>query len=258
MSAPAPGRVDVLGCPVDPLDMGATVSRCLELAEADGPCASQVSINAAKVVEAQRNTRMANFIGRCELASADGQAVVWAARLLGTPLPERVAGIDLMHALIAEAAVRGLSVFFLGAREEVLQTAVARIRESHPALEIAGTRDGYFPDDREDEVVAEIAAARPAILFIAISSPHKEEFIDRNRDRLGARFAMGVGGALDVVAGRARRAPVWMQSWGLEWLYRLAQEPTRMFRRYAVGNGRFAWLLVKELVHRRRNAGSRG
>ncbi len=227
--------------------MTAAVSRCVELAR-DGRGNCQVSVNAAKVVECDRNPDLAEFVRECALVNADGQSVVWAARLLGNPLPERVAGIDLMQELFAAAERERLRVFILGAREEVLDDAVRVIAARHPRLVLAGARHGYFTDAEEQSVVNEIRKAAPDILFVAMSSPRKEVFLNRYREQLGVPFSMGVGGAVDVIAGRTTRAPGWMQRLGIEWLYRLAQEPRRMWRRYALGNLRFLRLLVRELV----------
>ncbi len=191
---------------------------------------------------------MREIVGGCELVSADGQSVVWASRLLRDPLPERVAGIDLMHALLGLAAENGYRVFFLGARAEVLERAIERLREQHPQLAIAGARDGYFSAEEETEVCDEIRASRADILFVAMTSPRKEYFLGEHGESLGAPFVMGVGGSIDVVAGVTRRAPLLWQRLGLEWLFRLLQEPRRMFRRYAVTNARFALLLGRALV----------
>ena len=139
--------------------------------------------------------------------SADGQSVVWASRLLGDPLPERVAGIDLMAGLLERAERRGYSVYFLGARAEVLERAVERLREKYPRLHVAGARDGYFADDEASEVCDEIRASRADLLFVAMSSPRKEYFLGEYGPNLGAPFVMGVGGSIDVIAGVTRRAP---------------------------------------------------
>jgi N-acetylglucosaminyldiphosphoundecaprenol N-acetyl-beta-D-mannosaminyltransferase len=258
----APNRVEVLGCPIDTVDMDGAVRRCLELIRGGATGNCQVSVNAAKVVECARSPEMASFVRDCALVNADGQSVVWAARLLGHPLPERVAGIDLMQALLAAAEREGLRVFVLGARQEVLDEALARIQTRYPQLLIAGSHDGYFPEAGEQDVVEEIQAASPHILFVAMSSPRKELFLKRHRDHLGVPFAMGVGGAIDVIAGQTSRAPVWMQRLGIEWLYRLGQEPRRMWRRYAVSNLRFVAMLAREVVRtrllRRRSASGAG
>ena len=190
-------------------------------------------------------------VAGCDLVSADGQAVVWSARLLRQPLPGRVAGIDLMHELLTLAEREGWRVYFLGARREVLDRAVERIRKRHPGLEVAGARDGYFTRDQEPHVREAIRAARPHLLFVAISSPRKEYWLAEHVRALGVPFSMGVGGALDVEAGFVRRAPGWMQRAGLEWLFRLLQDPRRLLRRYVVGNARFLALVARELVRPR-------
>jgi N-acetylglucosaminyldiphosphoundecaprenol N-acetyl-beta-D-mannosaminyltransferase len=243
--------VSVLGCPVDALDMPQTVARCLELVERGTP-AQHVVVNAAKLVEFERNDRMAQIIRGCEIVNADGQSVVWAAKLLGRDLPERVAGIDLMHELMAAAAERGLRVFLLGARPEVLDTAARKLERDHPGLQIAGTHHGWFSDAETPAVIAQIRAANPDMLFVAMSSPRKEYWLSEHLQELDVPFAMGVGGALDVVAGIARRAPRWMQRAGLEWAYRLAQEPGRLWRRYLVSNARFMALVLRDLRTARR------
>jgi N-acetylglucosaminyldiphosphoundecaprenol N-acetyl-beta-D-mannosaminyltransferase len=237
----------VLGCRIDRLDLPGTVAHVEELIEA-GSYTQHMAINAAKLVYMRDDPALQEVIAGCGLVNADGQGVVWASRLLGDPLPERVAGIDLMHELIALAERRGWPVYFLGARPEVLQRALERIREQHPALAIAGARDGYFDDAEAAQVAAEIREAGPQIVFVAMSSPRKELFLGEHGPGLGAPFVMGVGGAIDVVAGVTKRAPRAWQRLGLEWLYRLLQEPRRMFRRYAVTNARLAWLVTRELL----------
>jgi N-acetylglucosaminyldiphosphoundecaprenol N-acetyl-beta-D-mannosaminyltransferase len=247
-------RVELLGSPLDALDMPATVDRCLDLIENAERPARQVSLNAAKVVESARDDRMRRFIRESDVVSADGQSVVWAARLLGRPVPERVAGIDLMHELLGEAAKRGLTVYLLGAREEVLRTASGRLLAMYPGLRLAGATNGYFEAGTEQAVADEIRDSGAHLLFVAMSSPMKERWLDSYLEQTGVRFGMGVGGALDVLAGERERAPRWAQRVGLEWAFRMAQEPTRMWRRYLVGNARFLWLVARELIRRGRSS----
>jgi N-acetylglucosaminyldiphosphoundecaprenol N-acetyl-beta-D-mannosaminyltransferase len=249
-------RADILGCAIDRLDMQDTLS-AVEDAIAERRYTQHMAINAAKLVTMEDDRRLREIVAGCELVNADGQSVVWASRLLRDPLPERVAGIDLMHALVGLAEQRGYRVYFLGARADVLERALERLREQHPRLAIAGARDGYFAEDEEAEVCAEIQASRPDILFVAMSSPRKEYFLGAHGASLGAPFVMGVGGSIDVVAGITRRAPLAWQRLGLEWLFRLLQEPRRMFRRYAVTNARFAFLVGRALVIGRRHEISR-
>lgn len=249
------GRASVLGADVDRLDLRETVARCRELVESGGP-AQHVCVNAAKLVAMQRDERLRQIVAGCDVVSADGQSVVWAARLLRERLPERVAGIDLMHELLALAEREGWGVFFLGATPEVLERAVRRIEERYPRLSVAGARHGYFSVDEQPELCEAIRAARPELLFVAMSSPRKEYWLGEHAKALGVPFSMGVGGALDVEAGLVRRAPRWLQRAGLEWLFRLLQDPRRLLRRYVVGNARFAALLLRELAARRAGRGT--
>ena len=234
-------RAQLFGVPVDRLTMDQTLDRCRNLVEAGG-AAQHVVLNAGKVVMMQDDPGLRRIVGGCDIINADGMSIVWASRLLGTPVPERVAGIDLMERLLELSDQEGWPVYFLGARPEVLPRFVARVRERFPRLRIAGSRDGYFSDARS--VADAIARAGARILFVGISSPRKEYFLAEQLPQLGSIFAMGVGGAFDVWAGEARRAPVWMQRIGLEWFFRFLQEPRRMWRRYFFGNIRFAWLVL--------------
>ena len=186
-----------------------------------------------------------------DLAGADGQPVVWAARVLGTPIPGRVNGTDLMYELFQLAEREGLRVYLLGARQEALDAAVAVLRERYPGLTLAGARHGYFSAEEEAEVVAEVARARADILLLALPSPRKEWFLLEYAGDLGVRFAMGVGGSIDVLAGIQPRAPVWMQRTGLEWLFRLIRDPRGMWRRYLTTNARFIGLLARAYYTRR-------
>jgi N-acetylglucosaminyldiphosphoundecaprenol N-acetyl-beta-D-mannosaminyltransferase len=251
MPLPAPDRATILGVSIDRLDMDATVRRCEEIIESGGP-AQHVSVNVAKIVKLRDDQRLRAIVEGCDLVSVDGQPVVWASRLLGDPLPERVAGIDLMFRLLERAEDRGYRVFVLGAKQDVLETAVARLAERHPRLTIAGFHHGYFGDEESAEVCEVVRAAEPHILLVAMSSPRKEYWLADHAADLGVPFSMGVGGSIDVVAGLTKRAPDFMQRHGLEWFYRFVQEPRRLGPRYLRTNGRFAGLLARELVSRRR------
>jgi N-acetylglucosaminyldiphosphoundecaprenol N-acetyl-beta-D-mannosaminyltransferase len=242
-------RALVLGCAIDRLDMEQTVERCKAVIESE-QFVQQVSINAAKLVALRQDQRLREIVNRCELVNADGQAVVWASRLLGDALPERVAGIDLMHELIALAEREGYGVYILGARADVLQTAVDRIRADHPRLHIAGYHDGWFPEEHSARIAAEIRDSGARILFVAMSSPRKERWLASHGATLGVPLLMGVGGSIDIVAGVTARAPGAWQRLGIEWLYRLLQEPRRMFRRYLVTNTKFIMLVIRGIATR--------
>jgi N-acetylglucosaminyldiphosphoundecaprenol N-acetyl-beta-D-mannosaminyltransferase len=243
-------RACILGCEIDCLDMPHTVARIAALID-ERRYTQHVAINAAKVVAMHDDPHLRPIIDGCGLVSADGQSIVWASRLLRDPVPERVAGIDLMQALLELAERRGYRVYFLGATAATLDRALARIRDRHPALIIAGARDGYFGEEQSAEVAAEAAATRPDIVFVAMPSPRKEYWLGRHGPDVGASFVMGVGGSIDVLAGMVRRAPVILQRAGLEWCWRLAQEPRRLLRRYIVTNLRFLRLLALELCAQR-------
>ena len=203
-------------------------------------------VNVDKLVKASRAPELRRIINDCDLVSADGMPVVWAARLLGKPLKERVAGIDLFEALMERAAERGWRVFLLGAREEVVARVRALYEQKYRGLVIAGHRNGYWSAAEEINVVEQVGASRADLLFVAISSPKKEQFLGQYQARMQVPFAMGVGGSFDVAAGLVRRAPRWMQRAGLEWFYRFLQEPRRMFRRYFIDDVAFLWLFLKE------------
>jgi len=204
-----------------------------------------VVVNVAKVVNMQRDRLLRDSVKSCDIVNIDGMGVVWAARLLGHEVPERVAGVDLFKELVDLASKRKYPVFLLGAREEIVSKVAGLLRNSHPELEIAGYNHGYFWDD-EEAVVDTIRRSGARLLFVAVTSPKKENFINRWKDYLGVDFVMGVGGTFDVVAGKVKRAPVWMQKAGLEWFYRVIQEPRRMWKRYLVTNCLFASMLLRE------------
>ncbi|MDD3325615.1 MAG: WecB/TagA/CpsF family glycosyltransferase [Zoogloea sp.] len=242
-------RIQMMGCAVDNLDMEESLA-VVEGFIRSGRPHQHVVVNVDKIVKASRDPGLRRIINDCDLINADGMPVVWASRLLGKPLKERVTGVDLFEALMARAAQKGWRVFLLGAREEVV-SGVARLYPArYPGLTIAGYRNGYWSQAEEDDVVAQISAARPDILFVAISSPTKEAFLARYQAAMKVPFAMGVGGTFDVAVGHVKRAPVWMQKAGLEWFYRFLQEPRRMFRRYFIEDMAFVALFAREWVRR--------
>jgi len=246
-SAIVAGRANILGCDIDRVDLARALAFCEDVIQSRS-FAQHMAINVAKLVSMRKDAELRSGIERCELVTADGQPVVWASRLLGDPLPSRVTGIDLMNGLLALAAVKGYRLYILGARPDVLELAVTRIHAQYPGLSLVGYRDGYYVQEEEDAVAAAIAAAEPDILFVAMSSPRKEYFLAEHGRTLGIPLVMGVGGAIDVLAGVTRRAPVVMQQTGLEWLFRLAQEPRRLGPRYLSTNTTFMALLSREVT----------
>lgn len=208
-----------------------------------------VVVNVAKLVHMHDDKVLAESVQACDIINIDGMGVVWGARFCGHQVPERVAGVDLFHQLLAMSARNGYPVFLLGATEEIVDRTAQVVKAQNPDLIVAGSHHGYFWDD-EAAVVDLIKNSGARLLFVAITSPKKENFINKWRDKLGVDFVMGVGGTFDVVAGKVKRAPLWMQNAGLEWFYRVLQEPGRMWKRYLVTNSQFVWLLLKERIKR--------
>lgn len=225
-------------------DMQETV-QCIEQRIAQRQFTQHVVVNVAKLVHMQSDAALAESVTSCDIVNIDGMGVVWGARFCGHQVPERVAGVDLFHQLLAMSARQHYPVFLLGATAEIVEKTAQVVQAQNPELVIAGCHHGYFWDD-EAAVVQQIKQSGARLLFVAITSPKKENFINKWRDKLGVDFVMGVGGTFDVVAGKVKRAPIWMQKAGLEWLYRVIQEPGRMWKRYLTTNSRFAWLLLKE------------
>lgn len=238
-----------MNIPVDALTMGETVS-LVDQAIREGRNVHHVVINAGKVVLMQNDPELYESVVSCDIINADGQSIVWAARMLGQKLPERVAGADLMPNLVKLASERGYKCFFFGAKEEVVRKVADIYTEKYGRDIVAGYRNGYFSKEEEPAIAQQIADSGAQLLFVAIPSPMKENFLYRYKDVLQeVNFTMGVGGTFDVITGITKRAPVWMQRIGMEWFYRFIQEPRRMWKRYLVGNARFIWLV---LTHSRR------
>lgn len=238
-------RVHLMGTPIDNLTMNETldlINRAIERKEH----IHHTVVNAGKIVAMHSNAQLRESVMSADVINADGQAVVWASKILGTPLKERVAGVDLMERLMELAFMHHYKVFFFGAKEEILKKMVSHYSDLYSPGMIAGYRNGYFKKEEEKDIARQIADSGANMLFVAITSPIKENFLYENREVLrNVNFIMGVGGSFDVVAGYVKRAPVWMQRSGLEWLFRVYQEPRRMFKRYLVGNLKFILLVIK-------------
>lgn len=249
-------RVVVLGTPIDNLTMSETLNSIAKAIESSRHLHHTV-VNAGKIVSMQRDPQLRESVVNADIINADGQGVVWASKLLGNPLKERVAGIDLMEELVGLASRNHYKVFFFGAKEEIVRSVVEHYTELYSSDIIAGYRNGYFKKEEEPAIARQIADSGANILFVAISSPTKENFLYQNRDVLhSVNFTMGVGGSFDVVSGLVKRAPVWMQKAGMEWLYRVYQEPKRMFKRYLIGNARFLALVLRYKFQRSPEPGS--
>ena len=238
-------RIHILGTPIDNLTMQETLDM-VDAAIKNNEHIHHTVVNAGKIVSMHENPELKESVTEADLINADGQAVVWASRLFKQPLKERVAGIDLMERLVESAHKKSYRIFFFGAKEEVVSKLVAKYTGQYSAAIIAGYRNGYFGKEDERKIAESIAQSKPNILFVAITSPVKENFLYQNRDLLkNVNLIMGVGGSFDVVAGYVKRAPKWMQRAGLEWLFRVYQEPGRMLKRYIIGNSKFVFITLK-------------
>lgn len=237
-------RVKFLNTFVDALTMEETLEQIQKYID-NKECVQHVVINASKVNLMQEDKELTKIINECPLINADGQSIVWGSRFLGNNLPERVAGIDIFTELVKISAEKGYKPYFFGAKEEVVTEVVRIFKEQYPNLNVAGYRNGYFKEEECRSIAEDIRKSGADILFVAFSSPKKEFWIKEHMEIMQVPFAMGVGGSFDVIAGKTKRAPKWMQKCGLEWFYRFIQEPRRMFTRYIYGNVRFVKLVLK-------------
>ncbi|MEW2920662.1 WecB/TagA/CpsF family glycosyltransferase [Muricauda sp. ANG21] len=239
-------RIKVLNTYVDNLSNSETLE-LIDEAIKERKHIHHVVVNASKIVSMQTDLRLRQSVNSSDLINADGQAVVWASKILGKPLKERVAGIDLMQNLVEMAFQNDYKIYFFGAKEEIVEAVVKKYSKKYSEDIIAGYRNGYFKKEEEKSIASQIRESGAHMLFVAISSPTKENFLFENKHVLSnVNFIMGVGGSFDVIAGKVRRAPKWMQKAGLEWCYRLMQEPKRMWKRYVIGNSKFILLVLKE------------
>ncbi len=236
-----------MGCPVDDLDMQGTILEAEKYIRSKQLC-QHVVVNVAKFVAMQKDNTLKRIISNCNVINADGMPLVWASKIIGNPLPCRVAGVDLFQELVAVCALKGYKPYFFGAKPWVVEKVVDTFKKKYPSLEIAGFRNGYFDQSEEAQIANDIKKSNADILFVGFSSPMKENFLNHWMTLMQVPFCMGVGGSFDIVAGKTIRAPVWMQKAGMEWFYRILQEPKRMWKRYAKTNPVFIWLVLKELV----------
>ncbi|WP_238884644.1 WecB/TagA/CpsF family glycosyltransferase [Clostridium sp. YIM B02551] len=240
-------RVTIMGFNVDPLTMDESLEVVQHYISNRIPC-QHTGINSDKVVLAKNDKRLTKIINNSQIINADGMSLVWAAKFLRIKLPERVAGIDQMERIIAMSEEKGYRVYFFGAKEEVVKATVDVYKKKYPKLIIAGYRNGYFKDDENDEIINEMKKSKADVLFVGFTSPKKEFWLEENMSRTGIPFCMGVGGSFDVISGKLKRAPLFMQKVGLEWLFRLVQEPKRLWKRYLIGNIIFIYYVICEKI----------
>ena len=264
-------RPVIFGIPFDALDTAQALDRIFEFAahpEGERGCRIAVTVNVDFIVNtyyalksAPCNPALAAVLRRAELVVADGMPLVWLSRLLGTPLPERVAGSDLVPMIAERAAREGKKLYFLGGRDEYTRCAAERLRARHPGLEIE--LDSPFvkldaPDaaERDREICAKINASGASILLVGFGNPKQELWLERNRRSLDCGIAIGVGGTFNFIAGAVKRAPDWMRRSGTEWIYRIIQEPERLWKRYGIGLLQFNTMALGALCSRPRRGGA--
>jgi N-acetylglucosaminyldiphosphoundecaprenol N-acetyl-beta-D-mannosaminyltransferase len=243
--------VDVLGCRVDTIGRAEAVRRISELAAGEEP-SLVVTIGTEMVVRAQTDARFRAIVNASALSLCDTIGVVFAARLNGARIDERVAGVDIIEPLCASFARDGVPVYFLGGKGDTAERAANALHARHPHLIVAGARDGYFTDAQDGSVADVVRASGARALLLGLGSPRQEYWIAERLARTGCSVGLGIGGSFDVIAGNVRRAPVVWQRLNLEWLYRLVLEPQRWRRQLALP--RFVWLALRDRIASRRSS----
>lgn len=222
-------KVEIVGVNINDVNMDEAADILAEYLEGDR-CSMVFTPNSEILVEAVKDREFEQVLNKGHLVVPDGIGVVIASRFYGTPFRERVAGFDLMLQLMEIADKKGSSIYLLGGKEGVAEEAAIKLTERYGGIRIAGARNGYFAAESEENIIDEINSSNADILLVALGAPKQEKFIYRHREKLKVRIAMGVGGSLDVLAGRAKRAPQFFRNAGLEWFYRLIRDPKRIIR----------------------------
>ena len=247
--------VGILGTPIDILNTAEVLARMEQFIVERG-FHQAATANTDFLSNALADPELQAVLQAADLVTPDGMPVVWASRLLGAPLPERVTGADIVPLLAERAALRGWRLYLLGSQPEIARLARARLEADYPGIRIVGCLSPpTVPLEEMDDasILADIERARPDILLVAFGNPKQEKWISRHRNDLRrVSLCMGVGGTFDFLASHTRRAPVWMQRRGLEWLFRLMQEPGRLWRRYSRDFHRFGLALAKQVTALRR------
>lgn len=244
-----PKKIDFLGLPFD----NVTLDEAIDSIEGfihEGTPRKIFTPNVALLVWARKDEFLKKVYQSCDLLTVDGMAIYYASHILGKPLKETASASLMFFRLIELAEQKGYTLYFLGAKDEVINLAVKRVREQYPNVKILGSHHGYFDVETDTAVADDIRAKKPDMLFIGMSSPLKEKFVERNLKTMNVPVSLGVGGMIDIAAGRSDFAPDWIRKLCLEWFYRLMQEPRRLWRRYLTTNLIFIGLVLRELVRR--------
>jgi N-acetylglucosaminyldiphosphoundecaprenol N-acetyl-beta-D-mannosaminyltransferase len=252
----SPARVQVGSLKLDVLDREGAIEAVVRLVR-QGRGGTVFTPNVDHVVQAEHDLAFREAYSRTDLSFVDGTPVLWAARLLGTPLPAKLSGSDLFEPLLERAASEGLRVVLLGGGPGVAELAADNLRKRLPNLQIVDTlapRLGLTPTDEEQACVERLASARADLIFVCLGAPKQELFSDRNRARLAPAVLVGFGAAVDFAAGTIPRAPEWLSRIGLEWAFRLGREPRRLAARYLLRDPEFFKIVAKQALERRANA----
>jgi N-acetylglucosaminyldiphosphoundecaprenol N-acetyl-beta-D-mannosaminyltransferase len=239
--------IEFIGLKLDAISIDQALSKVRKFVDSEKYC-YQISVNAAKLVYAQKDRRLRQAINNADIINADGVPIHIAVKLISRRKTSRMGGYDYIDGLAQRYP--DIRYYLLGARQEVVDKVVIRLRDKY-GLNIVGYRNGYFSEQELPHIIDEINTAKADILFLAIGTPAKEYLLHDLRGKLNVKFAVGVGGAFDIIAGQTKRAPLWIQRCGMEWFYRIMQEPRRMWKRYAKTNPVFVWLVIKEYIRMR-------
>ncbi len=246
-------RVNLFGAYFDPLSLDATLDRIEEHVR-EGRRGWLCTVNVAILMMMRNDPWLESFISRGSIVVADGQPLMWCSKvMLEQPLPERVAGVDIVFALAERAERSDLRLGVLGAKPEVIEELASRIRSKHPKANLVYVGDGYFDAQGAKERAAEISAAKVDVLLVGMGVPRQERFIHDQFEAMNVSLCVGVGGSFDVLAGVVDRAPELVQRAGMEWAFRLAQEPRRLWKRYLVTNAAFFWHAGRRYLRDRRS-----
>lgn len=248
----ARSRIDLGGVLIDRVDVGSAIERIRGFLRS-GTLNQIVTVNLDFVAITRRDHDFRDTLNEADLAVADGMPLVWASRLTDQPLPQRLTGVELVDECCKVAVETDSSVFLLGAAPGIADEAADTLQQRFPGLRIAGVYAppfGPLSHEENERILATINAVRPEFLFVALGAPQQDVWIRANRDRLDVPVAMGVGCVLDLLAGVVSRAPTWMQRTGLEWLFRLLQEPDRLWRRYILDDIPVLFWLVRQIRER--------
>lgn len=247
--APFP-TVSFLGCKFHRVNMDETVAWMEECIQRDRRPRFLCTLNAAGLVWAQKDPFLKETYGQADLAAADSHVVRYALRLLGMPVPEALEACQIMFEFIKRNYRKGYRFYFLGAKPAIVEKAVKILQKNYPGIQIAGCHSGYFGAEAAVQIARAIKEAKPDCLFVGMSTPLKERFLQKFIPEMDVPVSLGVGGGIDILAGEYRWAPAWVRKAGLAWFYRLLCEPGRMWKRYLITNTIFLWLFCKALIRK--------